>query len=69
MNASKIRELDPKEIEAQLAETGEHLFRLQFQMKMGQTDPLKKFRILRKDRARMLTILAEKQAKQAEKQS
>lgn len=69
MNASKIRELDPKEIEAQLAETGEQLFRLQFQMKMGQTDPLKKFRILRKDRARMLTILAEKQAKQAEKQS
>lgn len=62
MKAGKIRELDPKEIENQLAETNEQIFRLRFQMKMGQTDPVKKYRILRKDRARMLTILNEKKA-------
>jgi large subunit ribosomal protein L29 len=62
MKAGKIRELDPKEIENQLAETNEQLFRLRFQMKMGQTDPVKKYRILRKDRARMLTVLNEKKA-------
>jgi large subunit ribosomal protein L29 len=28
---------------------------------MGQTDPLKKYRQLRKDRARMLTILRERE--------
>lgn len=62
MKAGKIRELDPKEIENQLAETNEQIFRLRFQMKMGQTDPVKKYRILRKDRARMLTVLNEKKA-------
>jgi large subunit ribosomal protein L29 len=65
MKAGKIRELDPKEIENQLTETNEQLFRLRFQMKMGQTDPLKKYRILRKDRARMLTILNEQSKKAA----
>lgn len=60
MKAGKIRELDAREIENQLAETNEQLFRLRFQMKMGQTDPVKKYRALRKDRARMLTVLNEK---------
>lgn len=59
MKAGKIRELDPKEIDNQLAETNEQLFRLRFQMKMGQTDPVKKYRVLRKDRARLLTVLNE----------
>lgn len=63
MKAAKIRELDPKEIENQLAEANEQMFRLRFQMKMGQTDPVKKYRTLRKDRARMLTVLKETAAK------
>jgi large subunit ribosomal protein L29 len=67
MKAAKIRELDPKEIENQLAETNEQLFRLRFQMKMGQTDPVKKYRILRKDRARLLTVLNEQARAQAKK--
>ena len=60
MKVDKIRALDDNEIAAQLKETGEQLFRLRFQMKMGQTDGLKKYRTLRKDRARMLTVLAER---------
>jgi large subunit ribosomal protein L29 len=39
----------------------EQFFRLQFQMNMGQMDGLKKFRAMKKDRARMLTILRERE--------
>jgi len=37
------------------------LFRLRFQMAMGQTDGLKKLRTMRKDRARMLTVLRDRE--------
>jgi large subunit ribosomal protein L29 len=56
MKAYKIAELDDRELAQQLAETQEKLFRLKFQMAMGQTDGLKRYRELKKDRARMLTI-------------
>ncbi len=65
MKADKIRELDPNEIGRQLDEAGEQMFRLKFQMQMGQTDGVKKYRTLRKDRARMLTVLSEKSKKAA----
>ena len=39
----------------------EQLFRLRFQLTMGQTDTLKKLRQLRKDRARMLTTLRDRE--------
>jgi large subunit ribosomal protein L29 len=38
----------------------EQLFRLKFQMSMGQMEGLKKARSMRKDRARMLTVLRER---------
>lgn len=56
MKAYKISELNDRELALQLAETEERLFRLRFQMAMGQTDGLKKYRELKKDRARMLTV-------------
>jgi large subunit ribosomal protein L29 len=37
------------------------MFRLRFQMSMGQMDGLKKTRALRKERARMLTVLRERE--------
>ncbi len=55
MKADKIRGLDSAEIERQLQDAQEQLFRLRFQMGMGQLEGLKKYRILKKDRARMLT--------------
>lgn len=61
MKAEKIRELDGKELAAKKAEVDEQLFRLKFQMGMGQMDGLKKYRELRKDRARLLTILREQE--------
>ena len=56
MKANKIAELDEREMSQQLAETQEKLFRLKFQMSMGQVDGLKRYHELRKDRARILTI-------------
>jgi large subunit ribosomal protein L29 len=38
----------------------EQMFRLRFQMAMGQTESLKKMRELRRERARVQTILREK---------
>ena len=56
MKADKIRELDAKELAVRAKEMEEQLFRLKFQMGMGQMDSLKKYRGLRKDRARVATI-------------
>jgi large subunit ribosomal protein L29 len=36
------------------------MFRLRFQLAMGQTESLNKLRQVRKDRARLLTIMREK---------
>jgi len=60
MKAEKIRGLDAAEIQRQANEAQEQLFRFRFQMGMGQTEGLKKYRSLKKDRARMLTALSEK---------
>lgn len=67
MKADKIRELDEKELAVKAGEVAEQLFRLKFQMAMGQMDGLKKAREVRKDRARMLTILNEKKRAAAKK--
>ena len=56
MKADKIRDLDDRELNHQVAEVEDKLFRLRFQMAMGQTDGLKKYRELKKDRARMKTV-------------
>jgi large subunit ribosomal protein L29 len=61
MRADKIRELDSDELRRQVAEMLEQNFRLRFQMSMGQTDGLKKVRNIRKDRARILTILRDRE--------
>jgi large subunit ribosomal protein L29 len=61
MKAEKVRELDSNELRAQSKNIREQAFRLRFQMSMGQTDGLKKLRNIKKDRARMLTILRDRE--------
>ncbi len=61
MKAQKVRDLDENELRQQLREMDEQLFRLQFQMSMGQMEGLKKARAMRKDRARIHTILRERE--------
>jgi large subunit ribosomal protein L29 len=65
MKAEKVRDLDTSELRNQLKEIEEQTFRLQFQMSMGQMDGLKKLRTMRKDRARIYTILRERELAQA----
>ena len=60
--ARKFRDMSADEIERQEAEMSEQIFKLRFQWAMGQTESLKKIRELRKDRARLLTILHEKES-------
>lgn len=60
MKAVKYRELDVAELERQAQDAQEQLFRLRFQLGMGQAEGLKKYRNLKRDRARMLTVLGQK---------
>ena len=60
MEAEKIRNLTDPELKQQERELNDQLFRLKFQMRMGQTESLKKIRGLRKDLARVKTIMREK---------
>lgn len=62
MKAEKMRGIDAAELQRQVQDAQEQLFRFRFQMGMGQMEGLKKYRNLKKDRARMLTVLGEKQA-------
>jgi large subunit ribosomal protein L29 len=61
MDADKIRNLTDAELRQQERELNDQLFRLKFQLKMGQTESLKKIRGLRKDVARVKTIMREKE--------
>jgi large subunit ribosomal protein L16 len=67
MKAQKVRDLDDNELRNQLRDMQETMFRLQFQLNMGQADGLKKLRGLKRDRARMLTILRERELAGAKK--
>jgi large subunit ribosomal protein L29 len=61
MKSQKVRDLDKEELNRQLTEMDEQMFRLQFQMSMGQMDGLKKVRAMKKTRARILTTLRERE--------
>jgi len=60
MKADKLRGLDETELQRELTDMNDQLFRLQFQIRMGQLEGLKKARQMRKDRARVYTILRER---------
>ena len=68
MKAHQVRELDTNDLKNELSNMDEQRFRLKFQMSMGQMDGVKKVRAMRKDRARMLTILRERELAEAKKQ-
>ncbi len=61
MKVDKIRNLTDVELGTQERELSDQLFKLKFQMNMGQTESLKKMRGLRKDIARVKTIVGERQ--------
>ncbi len=65
MDAEKIRNLTDPELKQHERELNDQLFRLKFQMRMGQTESLKKIRGLRKDIARVKTVARQRQLEQA----
>jgi large subunit ribosomal protein L29 len=61
MKADKVRNLTEDELKHQESELADQLFKLKFQLNMGQTESLKKMRGLRKDIARVKTIMGERE--------
>ena len=59
MNADEIRKLAPQEIENKLSDVREELMKLRFQQVTGQLTDFTRVRTLRRDIARMETILNE----------
>ena len=61
MEAEKIRNLTDVELLHQEKDLADQLFKLKFQMNMGQTESLKKIRGLRRDIARVQTVRREQE--------
>ena len=61
MELEKIRNLGPHELKHEEQQASEQLFRLRFQMRLGQTEGVKKLRGLKKDVARIKTITRERE--------
>lgn len=62
--AKELRDLSPAELETQLLETKEELFNLRFQNATGQLDNYKRLGELRKDVARIKTLLRQNELQQ-----
>jgi large subunit ribosomal protein L29 len=61
MKADKLRELTDEELDAQMRDTETQIWKIRFQGATGQTEGLPRLRSLRRDLARMRTILREKE--------
>jgi large subunit ribosomal protein L29 len=61
MEVEKIRNLSDEELALEGRKAAEQLFRLRFQMRLGQTEGVKKLRDLKKDVARISTIARERE--------
>ena len=60
MKARDYRELSLAELGRKEDEAREQLFKLRFQVSMGQAEGIRKYRATRKDLARILTVAGEK---------
>jgi large subunit ribosomal protein L29 len=61
MELAKIRSLSDAELAHQEKVTAEQLFRLRFQVSLGQNDGVKKIRLLRKEIAQIQTVARERE--------
>ena len=61
MKPSKVREMGPDELKPKERELNEQLFRLRVQKSIGQLENAIKLREIRRDIARIKTVLREKQ--------
>jgi len=64
--AAELRDADETELENRLAEAKQEMFNLRFQIVTGQLDNSARIRMVRRDIARLLTVLREKEIEAAE---
>lgn len=69
MKASEIRNLSVAEIEAQVSEARHELLNLRFQTITGQLTDTSQIRVIRRNIARMETILKEKELAETAEES
>ena len=60
MKAAELRDLAAEELGAKERELTDQLFRMRIQKSMGQLEAPGKMRTIRRERARILTVLKEK---------
>lgn len=68
MKASKLREMSREELESEAGAFTEQLFSLRLQKATGQLEDVMKIRKIRRDLARVKTILTEKEKEEKEKE-
>ena len=61
MKAFEIRNLSDKEIQTKIEEVSEEMFNLRFQLSIGQLKDPSRVSVLKRDIARLKTILRERQ--------
>jgi large subunit ribosomal protein L29 len=60
MKADELRDLNDDDLRAKVAEMKESIFRMRFKLSLGNTDVVKNLRESRKDLARVLTLIRER---------
>jgi large subunit ribosomal protein L29 len=65
VKVDKVREMSPQELAAKENELHEQLFKLRFQKSIGQLDNALKIREIRRDIARVKTVLRQRRAQAA----
>ncbi len=60
MEVNQVRELGDADLKEEARKAAEQLFRIRFNVKLGQTEAVKRVRSLRKDIARLKTIERER---------
>jgi large subunit ribosomal protein L29 len=69
LKAEKIREWGPDELRGKEKEFADQLFRLRFQFAGGQTDTLPNIRVVRKNLAKVKTVLRERELAESARKS
>ena len=60
MKADELRDLNDDDLHAKIAELKESIFRMRLKLSLGNTDVVKNLRETRKDLARVLTLMRER---------
>ncbi|MGH2784794.1 MAG: 50S ribosomal protein L29 [Actinomycetota bacterium] len=67
--ADKLRDMAEDELDTKLAEAKEELFNLRFQLVTGQLDNPMQIKVVRKQVARILTLMRERELEELEAQA